>query len=211
MSLAVILLALVVLVVGLGLMVLGQASDARGKAQKAADAAAIAAADSIKSSSIVSFARSQQPPTESEDDGFYTLRLDSLLNWSGGVVAAQSFAQANSSSSITDYHSGGGPNPGTHQVTVETLSEETEEVGTGDVLVGTPRGNATATAEIGLKDISCIREGTWDDDDELEDWSIRCNGADFGTALLEYADDTAGSPLNALDSFGDLFEIRLVE
>lgn len=228
MSLAVVLLALVVVIAGVALMVIGQASDARGKAQKAADAAALGAAEQVRSSSIRSFARVQQPPTDPDDDDWhgYSLRLGNFgPDEDSGESTAHHYAAENSNSKLTGYSQN--LVEGTIIIRVTTLSEETDEAGTADRLVGTPSGEAEATAELGIlvEDGGCQRKANWteddedDDDDEgdesesepeLESWELRCAVPGVGQTTLKYHGDDAKNPQNADIHFDDMFEIRLV-
>jgi len=225
-SLAVVLLALVVIIAGVGLLVIGQASDARGKAQKAADAAALGAAEQVKESSIVDFARFQQPPTDPDEDGWhaYTLRLWNFGSGSGESAAHQ-YAAMNSSSTLNSYAQESGE--GSTRISVTTLSEQTEEAGTADRLVGAPRGEADASAELHIKDgiSGCQRRADWsedsddDDDDEddedsepeLESWEFRCTVPGVGQVTLNYSGDDAQNPQNPEVHLDDMFEIRLVQ
>ncbi|WP_300343830.1 pilus assembly protein TadG-related protein [Nesterenkonia sp.] len=211
-SLAVVLLGLAVLLMGIGLMVLGQASDARGKAQKAADAAALGAADSVRQQWIQAWVNGQRPPSDPGDPvrvlpfGFFG-EAASLY----GYDSAVGYARANSNSRVADY-SVLVPEPGAIRVSVETVSEQTEVVGTGDRLVGAPRGSASAVAEVRLRPgVHCRGSAEWDgeDEEELESWTVRCTGAGFGAVRVIYRAGGHGGVSYDPSEIGRLFEIRL--
>lgn len=231
-SLAVVLLALVVLIVGIGLMVIGQASDARGKAQKAADAAALAAVDAANQPWVDTWARMQTPPEDPEDgeDTTYSPPQPPFQETMGsvGLSAAESYAAANSNSTVHGHdffeYNGG------LRFRVDTQSEATEEVGTVNALVDSPQGGATATAETNLRGpLVCRQDGDWpdgsdeadDDDDggdeadpELESWTLTCWVAAAGSgtsATIEYHSDTSADFSYDSSAVGQWFDVRLVD
>lgn len=221
MSILMTLLALAVIFVGITLMVIGQASDARGKAQKAADAAALAAAEQAKTSWVSTWLTSLMPPSSPEaedwlpDPSNYALNSASAAQW-----AAVNYAGANSNSTLTRYE----PQtvgPRAVHIQVETLSEDLEPVGTGDRWLGVPRSTATATAEIRMRPgVTCKRHDVeWGDEDDDEDstttppldsWNLRCVGPGFGAITARYRASTGFSAEYDALTFGKLFEVRLV-
>lgn len=234
MSLAVLLLAVSVLAVGIGLMILGQASDARGKAQKAADAAALAAAEEIKQDWLQAWIEDQDVPVPSDAPGAAS-DLPQFNN-SGfgpaGLSAARQFADANSGSAVTDYDwSGFGVGSSSGVVTVVTESAEGEAVGTADRIVGVPQGSASATAEVWVgEDVGCSYrdvEPADDDDDDGDDdgqdesngddsaeppesWSVQCNGP-FGSVTVRYHGDNLSGAIYDASELSQLLEVRLTE
>ena len=216
--------ARVVINAGGGLLGLGQGRAARGQAQKAADAAALGAAEQVKESSIVDFARFQQPPTDPDEEGWhaYTLRLWNFGSGSGESAAHQ-YAAMNSSSTLNSYAQESGE--GSTRISVTTSSEQTDEAGTADQMVGAPRGEADASAELHIKDgvSGCQRRADWssedsdeDDDEEdsepeLESWEFRCTVPGVGQVTLNYSGDDAQNPQNPQVHLDDMFEIRLVQ
>ncbi|WP_347032124.1 pilus assembly protein TadG-related protein [Brevibacterium paucivorans] len=61
-SLAVILLSIAIIAAAVGVFIFGEANDARGRAQKAADAASLAAARDVREKFIPAFALAHTPP-----------------------------------------------------------------------------------------------------------------------------------------------------
>lgn len=223
MSILMTLLAMAVVFVGIILMVIGQASDARGKAQKAADAAALAAAEEVKTRWVSTWLNNQVSP--STPDSSSSLPDPGNYAWSSaphGYSAAVNYAGANSNSTLSRYEpSNAGPR--TIHIEVETLSEELEPVGTGDRWVGAPQSAATATVEIRMRlDVSCSRHDVeWeededDDDDDssstpsLDSWDLRCVGPGIGAIKATYSESTGFSAEYDSLAFSDLFEVRLV-
>ncbi len=212
MSLAVLLLAVSVLIVGLGLVVLGQASDVRGKAQKAADAASLAAAEEAKRNWIDAWVHGQIMPT-TRADGYEVWRdFDHYAASAGGsgYWEAVSFAQANSNSTVRNYSS---RTPGfrTVEITVDTDSEVVDAQGTTSNMIGDVQGNATATAELSVAGVSCIGDGgQWEDNSQtLIAWKVTCSG-NGASASVQY--DGAGNAVSYSPSaIGRLFDdIRLI-
>lgn len=217
MSILMTLLALAVIFVGITLMVIGQASDARGKAQKAADAAALAAAEQAKTSWVStwltgirgyqpSYTDSAHQPRDADDFGFDAA---STSEW-----AAANYAGYNSNSALTKHQ----PRTAgwrTVHIQVETLSEDLEPVGTGDRWLGVPRSTATATAEVRVRPgVTCVADPDWETagagSPTLDSWSLRCTGGGFGVVRATYRASTGFSPEYSQSAFERLFEVRLV-
>lgn len=212
MSLAVLLLAVSVLIVGLGLVVFGQASDVRGKAQKAADAASLAAAEAAKVNWIQAWVHGQVvPDTEEDDDASRDLDIFAASAGGSGYWQAVSFAQANSSSTVRNYSSS---TPGfrTVQIIVDIDSEVVDAQGTTADMIGDVQGDATATAELSVAEgVTCTTDGgEWEDDgDTLITWTITCTG-NGASASVQY--DGSGNAVSYdISAFGRLFDdVRLI-
>lgn len=216
MSILMTLLALAVIFVGITLMVIGQASDARGKAQKAADAAALAAAEQAKTSWVSTWLTSLSPYRPSRTDSGH-LPPDPHgyglpAAWTGSG-AATNYAGLNSNSTLTSYV----PQRAgwrTIHIEVETLSEDLEPVGTGDRWLGVPRSTANATAEVRVRPgVQCLPEADWETglgSPTLVSWSLRCTGHGFGVIEATYRASTGFSAEYDASTFGKLFEVRLV-
>lgn len=227
MSLAVLLLAVSVLAVGVGLMVLGQASDARGKAQKAADAAALAAAEEIKQDWLRAWIVGQAVPVSGGAPGaaLDLARFNNSAFGPAGWPAAVNFAEANSGSAVTDYDwSDFGAGSPSGEVTVVTESAEGEPVGTADRIVGVPQGSASATAEVRVSEgMHCsYRDVESEDDDDdgsdesagddsevpPESWSVQCTGP-FGSVTVDYQEDNLSGVIYDASQISQLLEVRL--
>ncbi|GAB3044655.1 pilus assembly protein TadG-related protein [Sediminivirga luteola] len=213
MSLAVVSLALVVLMVGVGLMIFGQASDSRGKAQKAADAAALAAATEMRYSWIGWWLRTQPPPKSPVDWGPARGPSSSTPSMNAGRGAANEYAAQNDNSSVTSYRqfpSG----TSVHRVTVDTLAEKTDVSGTADRLVGTPQAEATATAEVRAKaGIICRKQNViWPPKSPtVISWEVICSAPGVGSATVGYIGPVPMSASYDPDDFAKFFDIRLVD
>jgi hypothetical protein len=186
---AALLLLLVVSVAGAGLMLLAlaEASDVRGKAQKAADAGALAASVGARNL-LVQRMRS--------NDG---ASFSSWQAWDGyalaGCSAAYPYAQANSGSQALSclYRAG--------RARVDTRSAESSQRGL--------RGTATATADLNAP--GCSIEDTATKDTVIR--TITCRNAVTGVSARAVFDLGAGTIIGA-DSetrWQQTFRVRLVE
>ncbi|WP_084710091.1 pilus assembly protein TadG-related protein [Nesterenkonia alba] len=207
-----IVLAITVLIAGMGLFIFGQASDSRGKAQKAADAAALAAAQDIRTDWAQTWIENQTAPTSPDSTPSVTDAGNfAYPTGSTGHASAVNYATHNDNSSVTHFASS---NAGyrTIHVRVDTLAEDTEEVGTADRFTGAPQAEANATAEVQwAPGVSCSVVDVEFDDDELESWAIRCTGASAGTVRIEYEGSGTLDASYDPDEVASLFEVRLVD
>lgn len=222
MSLAMMTLALGVLAIGVIALIFGQATDARGKAQKAADSAALAAADDTRKWWARTWLMSQRAPVSSVD---YLPPRYPRSSAAAALGAANStargpagdFADRNDSSTLESLWAVPDPSDPSNSIhiTVETLSEELEAVGTANVRPDNPQGEAWATSEVRTKSgISCHKVVIPGPPHGLGvlGWYLNCSSSD-GTSASAYYLGRTTIPVNILsaqENFAELFEVRLV-
>lgn len=216
MALAVILLSVLVLAVGLSLMIFGQASDARGKAQKSADAAVLAAAEDVRKEWVEQWVREMVlHPTIPPDVARERVRPRVHSSTPGGGTAER-YARINNDSQLLRYQTSGA-GPGAITVDAETLSEETDPIGTLDGFVDSFQGDASAAAEVrvGSEAPGCRIEEEFDDDDDEENgddeeptpssWTLQCGSVSIGF-------DEGGLEIeSSLSNLYGLFDIKLTD
>ena len=218
MSLAMVVLSMAVLAIGVMILIIGQATDARGKAQKAADSAALAAADETRTWWSRAWLVSQTPPkTPAQLNPRYpshSTPLGLALTSANTLThnPASDFADRNDSSTVDSLWAY--PNPmnlnGAIHISVDTLSEQTEVVGTADRDIGTPQGTADAVAEVRIKDgITCQKYPIYAKA-VLVTWSLNCWDSEGNNAWAQYVGPTSIPIPIAIDNFTDFFEVRLV-
>lgn len=202
-SLSVILLSLIILAAGIGAFVFGEAADARSRAQKSADAAALAAARDTRDTLIEMYTHGHVP----------TPPRPILTPWETHILVANQSGRAGASdyasrnaSSVTSYV------PAGYRITVDTASNETPvESPVGKKVRKSLSSPATATAELDKSGMFCTVVNVVIVKGVIVEWSMKCTRKGR-TAHAHYVAPLLTMPV-ALDkdSWRRLFDIRLVD
>lgn len=220
MTLAMMLMALAVLAIGVAFLVFGQATDARGKAQKAADSGALAAADDVRDWWAHSWLTTMQTPPPPlgtpvpANDHTVSLGPATSRGSAESIGSARDFAWQNDESSVEEEEWGVYPAPTNPEnaihVSVGTDSHELSAVhDSGSTL----QGEARAVAEISAKSgVSCLKKA---DDAAYANgerkWTMTCGNADGDHASADYLERDPVNLSTDKDDFAEFFEIQLVD
>lgn len=202
-----ILLSLMILAAGVGAFVFGETVDSRTRAQKAADAASLAAARDVRDLLIPAFSRGHIAPTPVSPPILTDWQIQSGFVNAMGVRGANDFAGRNDST-VTKY------SPRALEITVDTLSNDREvKSPVGDAVRESLNSPATATAYIDASKIRCTSRVIRDPRTRaVISWSVTCTG-NGSSATANYIGSST-VPTNVagnLDAWRKLFVIRLVD
>lgn len=215
-SVAVLLLAVALIAAAVGVFIFGEANDARTRAQKGADAAALAAARDIREAFIPAFSRRHTAPPRVTQLGTIVggkpANPTAVVSEMGiyGRFGAYQFAQKNESR-LANYNATG------NVVTADVQSEEREvESPVADEARKSLSAPASATAQIQTNSVQCfgppaeyapIADTT---QQLLVSWSIRCTGNGHTATVHFSGPSTSVSDVySSLESWRKVFDVTL--
>lgn len=216
MTLAMMMLAVAVLAVGVTFFVFGQATDARGTAQKAADSGALAAADEMRDRWARAWVSTQIVPESAGvspgHDHSHSLSTAAGAGQEASRAKAAQFAWRNDESAVEEYAVFASPSATSNaiHVSVGTQSPELQSVDAG---IGPLQGEADATAEIRAASPVTCRKEAYPGAGTISGWRLQCSNTD-GQSASAYYPSTSQTPADlpaAINNFAELFDVRLVD
>lgn len=216
MTLAMMLLAVAVLAIGVTFFVFGQATDARGTAQKAADSGSLAAADEMRDRWARAWVTTQIVPSSAGVtpgyDHSHSLPIAAAAGHSSSRAAAQDFAWRNDETTVEDYSVFPAATNPTNAIrlSVGTQSPELQAVDDG---IGALQGEAGSIAEVRASSpVTCQKEA-YPGPGTISGWRLQCSSAE-GTSASAYYLSSSPVPVDlpgAIDRFAEFFDVRLVD
>lgn len=206
MTLPVLLLSLAILAATIGGFIVAEAVDTRTRAQKGADAAALAAARDVRDDMIWTFSRGHIVASPVGPITRTTWPTAFGISSMSGSPGATDFARRNDTT-LSSYR------PGVQRITTDVTTSSKVESPVGRKAQKTLTGEATATAQIDSSGIRCrhhtvVRESRTR---VILSWKVTCRG----NGSVAHASYTGPTALSAVitneDAWRKLFDIRLVD
>lgn len=206
MTLPVLLLSLAILAATIGGFIVAEAVDTRTRAQKGADAAALAAARDVRDGMIWTFSRGHIVVSPVGPITRSTWPTAFGLSSMSGSPGATDFARRNDTT-LSSYR------PGYMEITADVTTSSSVESPVGQRVQKSLTGEATATAEVDASGIRCTHRVTAREPRTrvIVSWEVTCRG-NGSVARATYTGPTALTAVIANeDAWRKLFDIRLVE